>query len=462
MKSLNDLAELHRLKEIANQEGGNLNLNKLESGFLKFAEHMSSQSLTVRLPQLYEIGKEESKHLNDVFESLNITQRVPKAIDFSGAFNYDATLDTLIFLSPQQIEAGQFSRDRSYLDPLLSQIYEGGAELISDFSLHEAIFGKVNCKSGNLDLKDLTVFPEKFLKGPYTLSINLDTPRNTISNFIELSKTLREFITNPQLNLLDPEKIEKVKKSIELREYMGSLSRYSIPKTQEFEIETNSCVIRNKENTLYFLYNPNQKKNAMVYFGQNPFEGQKVPYNLTILEGDSHQHTLVQLVKIGIFKPSPKVLSQRVNELTKMCRETSQHQHELNGSYQSLKELLGTLEESQEYFSQVLNPDMRREYTANLAPELIEFMVYPGENDPTLHEILPKISWNENIRLYNDTPRFIQTFKENSTRDKKKLLKEIQSNTLFSNQQNNDVNVWLYANHQKLCEKVGINFKILE
>jgi len=42
------------------------------------------------------------------------------------------------------------------------------------------------------------------------------------------------------------------------------------------------------------------------------------------------------------------------------------------------------------------------------------------------------------------------------------MLRELQSNIMFGNQQNNNVNVWLYQNHRDFCENAGVKFQLLE
>ena len=88
-------------------------------------------------------------------------------------------------------------------------------------------------------------------------------------------------------------------------------------------------------------------------------------------------------------------------------------------------------------------------------------MIFPTTEDILSHELLSRLSWNENIRRYHDTKRFISIFEEDNTPYRIELLNGVVSNFLFNNQQNYDVNNWLYANHKEFCEKNSITFTVL-
>jgi len=85
-------------------------------------------------------------------------------------------------------------------------------------------------------------------------------------------------------------------------------------------------------------------------------------------------------------------------------------------------------------------------------------MVYPSSDDPIIHELLPRISWNSSMRFYHNTTKFIEDFQKAGDDEKKDMLGKISSSINFNNQQNNDVNVWLYSQYREFCEKCGIEF----
>ncbi len=94
--------------------------------------------------------------------------------------------------------------------------------------------------------------------------------------------------------------------------------------------------------------------------------------------------------------------------------------------------------------------------------ELLEFFVYPATNDPVVHELLPRMSWNASIREYHDTLGFMDRFEKASDKQRKDMLVQVKSNIMFSNQQNKNVNLWLFQNHKEFCERAGIKFKLME
>lgn len=42
------------------------------------------------------------------------------------------------------------------------------------------------------------------------------------------------------------------------------------------------------------------------------------------------------------------------------------------------------------------------------------------------------------------------------------MLRGVQQNILFRDQQNNDVNVQLYLRHRQFCEDVGVRFEVVK
>jgi hypothetical protein len=42
------------------------------------------------------------------------------------------------------------------------------------------------------------------------------------------------------------------------------------------------------------------------------------------------------------------------------------------------------------------------------------------------------------------------------------MTAKIAGNLNFTNQQNNDVNAWLYRNYRELCIQEGISFKLID
>ncbi len=450
--------DIYLLKRIARQARGALDTTKLEQDFLDFSSYMPEKTLLVELPRLYKLKGKEREHFSEVLSLLEIKADVPEAVDFSGSFDYSSMSDAIAFVSLQQLNADHYSSSRSYLNLLLQEIYSNGAQIIKDFAIHEGVCSKVTCRRGGLDLREAHLFPERFIPGPYLLEVELETPKGVIKRFMELGELLEQFKKSPQEHILNPEKVQKaVSETTALRKDLGSLSRYDQPKTQTFDANTNSCIIRNENNTLFYLYSPEQKRNILVYFGESPFPEEE-PRNLVIMKGDEHHHTLAQLVEFGIFKPSDNILEMRIADLAYM--RDSMIRDKTKGNGLDIQKLIDSLEIAQEYFSETLNPEMRRSYVTRLSPELIEFMVYPAIDDPIIHELLPRVSWNKTVRSYHDTRNFIVQFEKANKKEKRAMLKEVQSNLMFCNQQNNNVNVWLYQNHKELCSGQGLKFEV--
>lgn len=459
---LDHLREIYRLKRISSGRAG-LNLGRLERDFLEFSTYNPEKTLTVRMPRMYNLHGDERQHYADVLEKLGAARDVPNAIDISGAHDHQSSLDVVVFVSLAQLNADHVAHVRSYLNPLLEVAYGEGGLTMRDFSIHEALYGRVAAKRGDLDLAEARLFPSRFTKGPYTLRVELDTPNNTLRRLRDLAERLKEIKASPK-KILDHDAVNTAaSEGVALREKLGALSRYQIPKARVFEVQTDSCVMRTENSTLFYLYSRGKNKNVLVYFGERPFREGHEPAagELCILDGDQNQHTLAALVRAGIFKPNASVLRQRIENL-KQHYDNAIRAGIAEEAYMDFKDLLAELENAYEYLDAIVNPEMQVENVLRRPPEILEFLVCPTTEDPVVHELLPRVSWNKAVRLYNNTRRFIAEFEKRDDAGRKALLNEAASNIIFTSNQNNDVNVWLYQNHRDTCRDAGIKFKVLE
>jgi len=448
---------MHRLKRIIKGDKS-LDTSELENDFLAFSAYSSSRELTVKEPMLYPLRDEEIQHFRKAMAASGYSSEAPEAIDISGGFSYTKGLDTLIFTSLRQLNADHLLDDRSYLNPLIEKVYSEGILLVRDFAVHESLYGRVTAKSGGLDLREVHIFPEKFRPGPYTLQVELDTPSKTVRKFRELHEELDQFTEQPKSFMLDSSKIDLVtKKAINLRKLLGSLSRYERPETQKYQIETNSCLIRNGSGTQFYLYSPQQHRNVLVYFGGSPFSENKQPRDLLVLDGERHQYTLAELAKLDFFQPSQPVLQRRIEELNALY-ENAARAMDRRLEHTTFEKLIEKLQGVKRTFQETINEKMRNEIIRKQSPELLEFIVYPNTEDPIIHELLPRLSWKSSLRQYHDTPDFIERFERADEAQREELLNAVLSNLVFSNQQNNDVNRWLEHNHGDFCEEQGIVF----
>ncbi len=284
MKSLRELAELYKLKQIVQDSRGDINISKLEKDFLAFSAYSQKKVLKINFPNLYKLQDEEHMHFAAALAALDIKGvKSVDYLDFSGSYALSTPLDTVILMSLSQAGADNFTQARAHMNPLIEKIYLEGGAMIRDFSIHEALVGKVVSKRGVLDLKELILFPEKFTPGPYQLSVRLETPMKTVEKLRELTELIKEFEKNPE-QILDPKAVDKVTtRALNLRRILGSLTRYQVIENQDVSVEVNSCVIKNEQNELFYLYSPEKNTNVLVYFGENPFEKTRIPAGLLVL-----------------------------------------------------------------------------------------------------------------------------------------------------------------------------------
>ncbi len=457
MTDLRDLQDLYRLREILNERQG-LDTNGLERDFLAFASCAGRQSLTVHPPRLYAPEGDEAAHLREALAWLGHAGEMPAAIDISGAFDR-SPLDGMVLLSGRQLDADHIGPSRSYLNPLLERIY-ADISTLTEFTVHEALVSRIACRRGELELREASIFPDRFSPGRYTLEVSLDTPSGTIRRLQGVHSLLEKMAREPCTTLLDPTKAEgAVDEALSLRSRLGALSRYTLPKEQRFSVETDSCVFDTADTDLFYLYAPATATNILVHFGEQPFK-QRKPGCLTILDGGQHEYTLAELVRLGVYAPSIPVLTRRIKTLQQLQDGMARASGGAASGMSELQKLIGNLEKANEYMRGVVNEDMRREYVSRLSPELLEFMVCPASQDPVIHDLLPRLSWNAAVRRYSDTDRFMREFGEAGEERRAEMLKEAMANLSFTNQQNVSVNNWLYRNHQDFCSKSGITFDV--
>lgn len=464
MTKLDELKELYRLSQLARRGDTSINTTTLEDNFMAFSSYSPRRVLTVELPSMYELQGDEHQHVAAALASLGATNvALPGRVDFSGCFENSPLADSLIFFSLQQAEADHCRGFRSYLDPLLLEVYTNGTKLIRDFALHEAVVGKVKAARGSLDLQEINLFPERFTNGKYGLSVVLDTPTKTVEKFMKLHGSLEKFKANPKQSILDPKFVEKTtNKAIKLRRLLGSLSRYERPEEKSFAVYVDSCVVRTDDNKSFHLYAENSRKNVMVYFGEDPFSETSQPRELIVLDGNQYHHTLRKLTELGFYEASSAILEQRISDLRHLYDDAARGKgRALNGSYSDFSSLIRELEKVETHFKSVINPQRRTKFALKQPAELLEFIVYPTTEDPIIHELLPRISWNKAIREYHNTDKFTADFLEGDTEKRQEMLRMATSNVVFSNQQNNDVNVWLYKNHKDFCVHQGVRFEVL-
>ena len=453
---LDELQRIYQLRRIAEGKA-KLDVSSLESTFSSFSRYLKERSLKVMLPKLYALKGEEVSKMESAIKALGISvAKVPDAVGFAGGFDYLACQDALIVLSPEQYRADRFSFGNCSLDPLVYQVYVQGNGLLASFSIHEPLVCHVKCRRGDLHVPEIPLFPDEFRPGPFTLSARLDTPNESVAKFLSLMGQLKQLEEAPS-QILDKSKLESiVKLAAGLRERLGALSRYDLPQSQNFEVETNYYVLRNKNNSLFYAYL--QDKNVLVYFGQNPFHGD-APANLAVIDGSTHSEALAKLVDLGMYSVSANVLDERIAGLKQFYKDaTRQANTPLNGHYPRFKELVEQLEKVRERLG--FDARTAKEFALSQPKELLEFMVCPAVDDPMVYELLPLLSWNKVIREYYDTPSFMARFSAADEAARKEMLGSVVPNILFSDHQNNDVNVWLYKNHKDFCESVGVHFDL--
>lgn len=458
MREYDRMRYLVKLKQIHEARTGIVNKDSLSEEFLRFSQILPPGKLLVHQPKMYKVRGEEIKHLNDALDFHQQMHLDIDEIDMTGGTNYES-IDNIIILSMAQINADHITRSRSYLNPLIENVFKNGHQLISNFSINHALTGIVKSYSDGIELNEAHLFPNRFEKGKYRLETCLDTPSNTIADYKRLTDTLEGFVAQPKRSMLDKRLVEDTTRlALNLRKELGALSRYQ-SSDPNFSSSTNSVIRIKSDNTEFFLYSEKHDENVLVYFGENRFK--KEPYDLEIIDGSKSDKALTRLLELDFLKVSRDVMQRRLEDLKMIYDETIRKEQTSSESGSELSTIIRKLEEVYQASGNHHNDESKKNFLLKQPTELYEFAICPATEDPVIHEILPRVSWNKYLREYQNTIRFISGFERASEEYRSNLLSNVTSSILFNNQQNNDVNFWLYKNHEVFCRDQGIGFEII-
>ncbi len=460
MSKLNILAELRKLrelKELAATQRGELSISQLEQEFLRLAELCKPSSLEVKNPSLYPLPGIEQVHVREALKSRGIESN-PDFIDATGDFP-EAPDDLMIIVSPTQVESEFLDEKREFLLPLLQNVFIEGYDLISGFGIHEALVGNIKLTRDGLNLREAHIFPRRFTRGPYNLSVTLDSPHHTVQRYTTLTDNLEKLVKEPKKRVLDPAFFTRIsKESFALRERLGLLSRYSVPSGNSYEAVSNSVYLENCSD-LFYLYVPEKNQNYVVHFGKNPFN--IIPSELHVIDGRDGEVALSTLLRAGVYDVSSDILDSRIESMEKVQEEaTRKSQTALGAAQFQYNKLLRSLKDASREVKNLRNTEIRRDWAARLDPAVLEFMLYPTTDDPIARQLIPRLSWDPVIREYHDTKGFKDKFLNSKDDLRVELVQDIVQHMRFANHQNNMVNRWLYQEHRELCESSGIIFSV--
>lgn len=460
MKSslLSRMVDIARLQDIARGRESGMDVTELEKDFLTFSHHTPGAHLSVNVPNLYTVRGDEKEHINEVLAGFGRPAMAQDAIDVSGASDFSLD-DELIIVSPAQFRAEPYDHTRAWMNPILREVYISGAQLLNSFTIHCALAGKVRRERGGVKLEEVHLFPDRFTPGNYLLEVTLDSADHLVGRHKDFKAALDELEREPR-KLLDVRFLDDLtREGVQLRERLGPLGRYKQAENT-FRAHTDACIATVGDTTLFYLYDSKHRENICVYFGDDIFV--KKPRGLTVLDGNNHHHTLRELLGRHVFMPSAPVLSQRITDLERLYDGAARGMHRpILGEHGNAVALLKHLKGVQSYFQQVVNDDMRHEYSMRQPPETLEFMLCPSTPHPVVHALLPRLSWSADVRRYHNTDHFMSDFSQADEQDKRDMLGRLGSSIAFQYQQNMDANLWLYEHHQDFCEDAGIVFDVL-
>lgn len=163
----------------------------------------------------------------------------------------------------------------------------------------------------------------------------------------------------------------------------------------------------------------------------------------------------------GIFTPSRSILDQRITTLQNLYLQASRQDQTNATNHSEYASLLEKLQEAQTTLRHMGEGYAVRWVSRQPAP-VIESIVRPAKDTSFEYALLGRLSWSPAIREYNDTKSFTSIFQAAPEEDQLSMLENVAADLLFSHQQNNDVNLFLYQNYQQMCQDHGFVFDVVE
>ena len=99
-------------------------------------------------------------------------------------------------------------------------------------------------------------------------------------------------------------------------------------------------------------------------------------------------------------------------------------------------------------------------YVRSLDTRIKSYIVFPKseKEDRLICDLISKCSESASMKLYSNSSDFMAEFSSVSDEEKTAILKDIDKNMRFENQNNLLLNYWLHTCHSQICQKAGITF----
>ncbi len=457
----------------------------------------------LKLPSLYKFTGNQVQLYEDALRGLGVETELNNSQEYSidkSGYCPDIGLSSLedqtdntaldylennfIFISSQQIDKSIINPRFSFLDRVLTSTKNKYEQTIVTFNRGEAILGNVTNVIIN-DGVERFIKEEKYQdKESIYLDVMIDTPQNAIEDYQAIKNSITEIKKVPEI-VTDKKKITHLYDlAAKIKSQHKKLTDLVLPEKSEFTYPVDCFQYSDQIFELFYIF---KDKPIFIFFTADDSGELIEDYfddEFTILNGNNFSSLINNLLDIEILdylveniesirdsdiKRSSSLFSG-IKAITGNAEsELSDDWHELNDVVTVLRmsdpvEILKkTNADSNANSEQDTDLEfVRRNFIKCLNSELKSKIIFPRAEaeDSLICSLISKCSYTDSIKLYRDTKEFVFRFSAMEDKDKIEVLKDIDKNMKFENQNNLLVNYWLDKNHKEICNNTGITFSV--
>jgi len=404
--------------------------------------------------------------------------------DNSSKTEIDHLKNNFIFISSDQIGMSIINPRFSFLNRLLTEIENTYEQTIVSFNRGEAVLGDI-CNVIIDEGVERFIKEKKYKdKEAIYLNIALNTPNKAMDGYREIKKSILEIEKKPEI-ITDKNRITHLYGLAgKIKSNHKKLNDLVLPENPEITYPVECFQYSDQNFELFYFF---KDKPIFIFFAIDESGETINDYfddEFIILNGNNRSSLLNNLLDLEILDflveniesirdtnvKSEASLFSGIKAITGNAQsDLSEEWHELNDVVSTLRmsdageiyKKTGNETETNEENNTNLE-NARQYYIKSLNPNLKSKIVFPRSDaeDNLICRLISKCSSSDSIKLYGDSKEFISKFKCMADNEKIKLLKEIDGNMYFENQNNLLINYWLEKNQNEICKNAGIKFSL--
>lgn len=392
--------------------------------------------------------------------------------------------NNFVVVSSNQKQASIINPRYSFLHRLLDRVDLEFYETIATFSRSEAVIGTIS----NIVIEQGV---ERFLrensyrdKDAVDIKASIRTPSGSIAMLAELLEGIREIEDVPE-TITDLKKIhyfyglaENIKKTHK------KLSDLSVPKNDHLIYEVN-C-FRYGDPELELFYFKAHKPVFIIFTSDDSSETNDslkdyFDPEFIILNGNNRSRLINNLLDIQMIDYLLEYIESLRDSFAKksdgllsgLKAMTGSAESDLSREWHELNEIAGVLRLSEpaavqkniaDNYEVLGNTDdlenIQGQYIRSLNADIKSQIIFPRSEaeDRLVCDLISKCSSSSSLNLYSNTQNFITKFSSISEDEKISMLREIDKNMQFENQNNLLINYWLFKYNRDICDTAGVKF----